>query len=446
MNDFGLLIAYYNSTLPDLTLCDNSPHELQVDSSGRLIISGRYFEDSQHVSGDAGLFIMGVRDDGVASSVVYDTVTFTAVTPGADSNAIDLVFNGSDDIDTVVNAWNAANPNNQVSFSGQAGTYIPTSGTADLDGGADDTIFTDANYDYTPFATDKYGRLKVVADLDVDFDFIYAEDSVHNSGDLGSFQLSIRLDDLTADNSAQLAGTNGDYQGFFTNDKGELYVKDSDVLAQLVTIDSVLDAIKVDTGNIDVNIGDIETLISALSHSEDDTHVSGDNGIMGLAVRNDADTSLVDADGDYSPLQVNNVGRLKVTAVIEPNGTEDYVVTDALADGGDGLETITAAGTPWVTVASYANVAGQSAEIYGWQWAADANAVARLITDTDGTINVYKIDLNSSAQPGKSEHFADGGNIEIVGATNQIVKLQIRKRNAGCGDAQGSGSVHIRKM
>lgn len=72
-----------------------------------------------------------------AASVVYDTVTFTADFAGTAGNSIALVFDGVDDIDTVVNAWNAANPANTVSFSGQLGTYVPAAGTATLAGGTD---------------------------------------------------------------------------------------------------------------------------------------------------------------------------------------------------------------------------------------------------------------------------------------------------------------------
>jgi hypothetical protein len=70
MNDFGLLIAQYNATLP--TLVDGQMSEAQVDSSGRLIISGRYLEDSAHISGDAGIFVMAVRNDSEGSLVNAD--------------------------------------------------------------------------------------------------------------------------------------------------------------------------------------------------------------------------------------------------------------------------------------------------------------------------------------------------------------------------------------
>lgn len=49
-----------------------------------------------------------------------------------------------------------------------------------------------------------------------------------------------------------------------------------------------------------------------VEYAEDTAHSSGDTGKMVFAVRRDADTSLVDATGDYAPLQVNAAGSLKV--------------------------------------------------------------------------------------------------------------------------------------
>ena len=130
-----------------------------------------------------------------------------------------------------------------------------------------------ADGDYSPLSLDSSGALRVNAVVNVDSLSDYAEDSAHSSGDIGGFVLSIKIDDITADNSALLAGTNGDYQGVFTNSKGEMYSHDTDAIALLTTIDSDID--------------NINTVISALSHAEDAAHVSGDTGMMALAVRND---------------------------------------------------------------------------------------------------------------------------------------------------------------
>ena len=72
----------------------------------------------------------------IAASVLFQTITFTAVTAGSAGNSIALVFDGIDDINDVVGAWNTANPGNTVSFTGQLGTFVPTAGTATLSGGA----------------------------------------------------------------------------------------------------------------------------------------------------------------------------------------------------------------------------------------------------------------------------------------------------------------------
>jgi len=45
---------------------------------------------------------------------------------------------------------------------------------------------------------------------------------------------------------------------------------------------------------------------------EDTAHTSGDAGVMGLAVRMDTGSTLAGTDGDYTPLQVDAVGSLRV--------------------------------------------------------------------------------------------------------------------------------------
>ncbi len=55
-----------------------------------------------------------------------------------------------------------------------------------------------------------------------------------------------------------------------------------------------------------------DTQIAALSKAEDSAHVSGDRGIMSLAVRNDTKGALAGTDGDYIPFQMNASGELYV--------------------------------------------------------------------------------------------------------------------------------------
>ena len=478
MNDFMLLVGRHFSTLP--TLADQQGSELQLDSLGRLIISGRYLEDSPHSSGDAGLFAMGVRDDGVQASSTVGPNVFTAVNYGTSGNSISLVFDGIDDVSTVVAAWNAANPANQVSFSG-SGATVPSAQTVNLSGGASNTVWTSAHGDYSPIALDKYGRLQVVAAVSIEpSDAEFAEDSPNASGDVGLHVLAVRQDTLATSTSA-----NGDYADFKVNALGELYVHDTDVKTELVAANVSLDAIESDVdairvelldqgtsldnidtslnniettvSNIDTSLNNIETSVSnidtdttnidnklgALSKAEDAAHSSGDMGIMALGVRNDSNTVLTSNDGDYSPLAVDSAGRLKVMSTEAMEGAEQYAVTDALAAGGDGLITITAAATPWVTAASYSHTSG-TAYLMGWQFACDQNADARVITDNGVDIVVYKEALNSSAMPTYAEHWAKEGRIEIAGAAGLSIKLQIKKRSTTGGNANGSGSLHLR--
>lgn len=81
-----------------------------------------------------------------------------------------------------------------------------------------DTSLVDTDGDYAPLQLDEQGRLKVIADLDVDFDYVYAEDSGHTTGDLGSHSLGVRKDTLSASTDAD-----GDYASFLSTSRGALW-------------------------------------------------------------------------------------------------------------------------------------------------------------------------------------------------------------------------------
>ena len=68
-----------------------------------------------------------------------------------------------------------------------------------------------------------------------------------------------------------------------------------------------------------------------LGKAEDAAHTSGDVGVMALAVRNDAATALA-ADGDYSVLQVDSTGALRVSAsvTVASDHVDDAVFTPAV--------------------------------------------------------------------------------------------------------------------
>ncbi len=71
--------------------------------------------------------------------------------------------------------------------------------------------------------------------------------------------------------------------------------------------EATLSAIKGFVDDIEGTLSSIDITLSDLSKAEDSVHVSGDKGIMSLAVRNDARTSLA-GDGDYHPQTINDKG------------------------------------------------------------------------------------------------------------------------------------------
>jgi hypothetical protein len=56
------------------------------------------------------------------------------------------------------------------------------------------------------------------------------------------------------------------------------------------------------------------TTLAAATALEDTPAASGDRGMVVLGMRRDADTTTVDADGDYTALKMDEAGRLKVAA------------------------------------------------------------------------------------------------------------------------------------
>ena len=113
----------------------------------------------------------------------------------------------------------------------------------------------------------------------------FLEDSAHSSGGPGLFVLGVHNEDNTVFTAA------GDYSGIGVDRYGYI--------------------------SISARAG----AFGLLSKPEDSAHVSGDYGIMSLAVRNDDIAGLGGSDGDYSPLQVSMLGGLYVEQI--PNGHLD---------------------------------------------------------------------------------------------------------------------------
>lgn len=150
-----------------------------------------YPEDSPHVSGDEGVFILAVRND----SLVPLTSTDGDYSPIAVDSSGRLVVStlGSPGLQSEDSAH----------VSGQPGNFI-----LGVRNDAIGTVFTSTDGDYSPIAVDGRGRV-ITSDNKV-------EDAAHVSGDTGSFVLGVRNDNGTTD----LTTTNGDYSPIATDIKG----------------------------------------------------------------------------------------------------------------------------------------------------------------------------------------------------------------------------------
>jgi hypothetical protein len=78
---------------------------------------------ASHAAGTAASYT-GIGDNETFS----EEVTITANTAGTAGNSITLTFDGVDDVDTVLAAWNAANPSNQATLDSGDGGQVPDDG------------------------------------------------------------------------------------------------------------------------------------------------------------------------------------------------------------------------------------------------------------------------------------------------------------------------------
>lgn len=125
------------------------------------------------------------------------------------------------------------------------------------------------------------------------------EDTQHSTSD-PMMPISIVRNDTTA----SLVSTDGDYTPLQCNSDGRLVTKE-----EHSTI--------------------INSNIAALKKEEDAAHSSGDSGIMSLVVRKDTMATLSSNDGDYTSLQCNNTGALRVESYSKPLRAYESVTTDS---------------------------------------------------------------------------------------------------------------------
>lgn len=181
----------------------------------------------------------------------------------------------------------------------------------------------------------------------------FAEDTAHTSGDMGIQALLVRQDTLAASTSAD-----GDYGSFKSNNKGELYVIDKDANTALSAI---------------------QAAIQGLDYADGSAWAAGSMGIEALAVRQDASGPLSGvADGDFSPLQVNANGELKVAASVTIG--DNYAEDSAHVSGAVGSFSLGVRNDNQATSFTSANgdYSGFAVDIKGAQYVKDVASASNL--------------------------------------------------------------------
>jgi len=134
---------------------------------------------------------------------------------------------------------------------------------------------------------------------------IFAEDSAHTTGDDGQHILVVRQDILAASTDA-----NGDYASLKSNSLGELYVKDSDVLAQLTT------GVVVTATDLD-----IRDLTAASDSVESWTHDGAGNAITSTGTALDVNIASGDIDDSLANTSIVNTATAVSTTAINVVGS-----------------------------------------------------------------------------------------------------------------------------
>lgn len=177
-------------------------HEMEVDSLGRLWVTGTQAEDAAATSGDTGHFVLAVRRD--------------APTSGAAAGDYHEL-----EVDALGRLWTSGTfAEDAAAVSGDYGKFVLAiqRNTAASDA---------ADGDYVGLHTDSLGRLQVTG--------TQIEDAVAASGDPGQFMLAVRRDTATSGAAA------GDYHELQVDATG--YMRTIDKLSEVALSSSTTTAL-----------------------------------------------------------------------------------------------------------------------------------------------------------------------------------------------------------
>jgi hypothetical protein len=178
------------------------------------------------------------------------------------------------------------------------------------------------------------------------------------------------------------------------------------------------------------NIGDVDVLsvvpgtgATNLGKAEDAAHTTGDVGVMALAVRFDAGGAIAGTDLDYSPLQVDASGALRITG--GGGGTEYTEDVAAAADPVGGAVVLVRKDTPATVTTTDGDNVAQRGTNYG-------AAYCQIVTSAGAFVDSFSGSGGTSATD-------DGAFTAAVGAGTPIMGF-------ATADAVDSGDVGVLAM
>lgn len=292
-NDAGTALAADGDYIP-----------LTTDSTGRLRVDAEFTsafdfaEDAAHTTGDRGAFVLAVRNDVLTNVLTSANLDYSPFAVSGEGHIFSKLVGNNGGTPTLISVDSSGNV--QVDIVSTSGQFAEDSAhtTGDLGTFAlavrNDTngSLTSADLDYSPISVDSSGRLKVV--LSGTGSGQFAEDSAHTTGDLGNFALAVRNDANAVLTSADL-----DYSPIAVDSAGRLKV--------------------------------IASVAINAEKAEDSGHVSGDTGSFMLSVQSSSIASLVSANLDYAPVQVDTLGCVKTAWMPSPDGASITYATGTIA-------------------------------------------------------------------------------------------------------------------
>jgi hypothetical protein len=200
----------------------------------------------------------------------------------------------------------------------------------------------------------------------------------------------------------------------------------------LVNADGSINAVVTAT---DLDIRDLSsatdsvTAVLASTKLEDAAHVSGDAGQFVLAVRNDAGTSMVSADGDYAPLQVDASGALRVSGLFTIDG--QYAEDSAHVSGNVGIYNLSVrSDAPSIATSADGDYASQTVDAYNRSWVNTGANVA--ITNGAASVTTTSALLVAAAAGRRSILIQNlGGKAMYIGGTGVSTATGVRVAAGG---------------